>query len=161
MTQLLWNIRNEFSQTLERWWWHLFWLQILISLPIWAKWPFFGSFFHANGVFGIWFLFLPIEKLQLIFRNDFSHVICKAWPVDFSYIANKLSMRLNTGRHNVILLSIDPKCNIPATTTCLSWNKNLQDTNIKTIHNANISLSFQMSISFKTYFISLPRKPSH
>ena len=54
MTQLLWNIRNEFSQTLERWWWHLFWLQILISLPIWAKWPFFGSFFHANGVFGIW-----------------------------------------------------------------------------------------------------------
>ena len=55
MTQLLWNIRNEFSQMLERWWWHLFWLQILISLPIWAKWPFFKSFFHANGVFGIWF----------------------------------------------------------------------------------------------------------
>ena len=55
MTQLLWNIQNEFSQTLERWWWHLFWLQILISLPIWAKWPFFGSFFHANGVFRIWF----------------------------------------------------------------------------------------------------------
>ena len=55
MTQLLWNIRNEFSQMLERWWWHLFWLQILISLPrsIWAKWPFFGSFFHANGIFGI------------------------------------------------------------------------------------------------------------
>ena len=51
MTQLLWNIWNEFSQALERWWWHLFWLQILISLPIWAKWPFvFGSFFHANGV---------------------------------------------------------------------------------------------------------------
>ena len=59
MTQLLWNIRNEFSQTLERWWWHLFWLQILISLPIWAKWPFFGSFFHANGVFGIWLPLTP------------------------------------------------------------------------------------------------------
>ena len=57
MTQLLWNTRNEFSQTLERWWWHLCWLQIWISLPIWAKWPFFffGSFFHANGIFGIWF----------------------------------------------------------------------------------------------------------
>ena len=55
MTQLLWNIRNEFSQTLERWWWHLFRLQILISLPIWAIWPFFGSFFHANGIFGIWY----------------------------------------------------------------------------------------------------------
>ena len=55
MTQLLWNIWNEFSKTLEKRWWHLFWLQILISLPIWAKWPFWGSFFHANGVFGIWF----------------------------------------------------------------------------------------------------------
>ena len=53
MTQWLWNIQNEVSQTLDRWWWHLFWLQILISLRIWAKWPFFGSFFHTNDVFGI------------------------------------------------------------------------------------------------------------
>ena len=51
MTQLLWNIRNEFSQTLERWWWHLFWLQILISLPIWAKWPFFWKLFFTPMAF--------------------------------------------------------------------------------------------------------------
>ena len=51
MTQLLWNIRNEFSQTLERWWWHLFWLQILISLPIWAKWPFLGLLFSRQWRF--------------------------------------------------------------------------------------------------------------
>ena len=60
MTKLLWNIRNEFSQTLERWWWLLFWLQIFISLPIWAKWPFFGSFFYANGVFGKLYVYIYI-----------------------------------------------------------------------------------------------------
>ena len=66
MTQFLWNIQNEFSQMLERWWWHLFWLQILISLPVWAKWPFFGSFFHANGVFGIWFILANwFSKMQI------------------------------------------------------------------------------------------------
>ena len=34
------------------------WLNLTnCPLPIWAKWPFFGSFFHANGVFGIWFTY--------------------------------------------------------------------------------------------------------
>ena len=52
-------------QTLERWWWHLFWLQILISLRFWAKWPFFGSLFHASGVFGIWYEFTILLQQRL------------------------------------------------------------------------------------------------
>ena len=45
------NIRNGFLQTLERWWWHLFWLQILIPLPIWAKWPFWKFIFSSQWRF--------------------------------------------------------------------------------------------------------------
>ena len=66
MTQLLWNIRNEISQTLERWWWHLFWPQILISLPVWAKWPFLEAFFTPMA-FLEYDIFL--KKIQLFFHN--------------------------------------------------------------------------------------------
>ena len=76
MTQLLWNIWNEFSQTLERWWWHLFWQKILISLPIWAKWPFFLEAFFTPMAFlehdtcdkkCTWFrttIFIPCDKMS-------------------------------------------------------------------------------------------------
>ena len=54
MTQLLWNIRNEFSDFGK-----VMMAFILATgfdfITYMSKMAFFGSFIHANGVFGIWF----------------------------------------------------------------------------------------------------------
>ena len=106
MTQLPWNIRNEFSQTLERWWWHLFWLQILISLPIWAKWPFFLEAFFTPMAFLEYDLFYTsnIQRRVLywcdLMKYLFNIVMCQdtSEPTCF-----KLGMMLDTPKLNSLI----------------------------------------------------------